>query len=1316
MNKVHSASRVEHVNAARQRWKEKLFDLGRRNNLLYYRDLNLGSLRLRPSALSETRLQEFLKAGTSLATEVLFEGGSDLQNQRAKLRSIRDQARANREEKGIHTLYMAVGLATWPSPDTGRPPSAPIWLVPIDIEIRGTDGTHMFLKKSGDPVVNPLLIYVLKQQFGVTLAIEDDEDVHFDMPQGLFSIMQKAEEIKGFGVEQAILIGNFSFQKLAMVQDLDVLDDVLVANDVVAALAGDAEARQVLLPPSGQEPNGEAEDDRSPDTDFTVLDADASQLRVIRSVLNGRTGVISGPPGTGKSQTIANILAECVAQGKSVLFVAEKRAALDVVLGRLREAGLEHIALDLAGAERSKQAIANQLGESLHRIREARDVPMESLHRSVAERRNQLNAYVRALHRVRPPWGLSVYDMFGRVLGTPETLRVLTRLDPKVLTQFTDDTQHHIEERLKELAGLDDYKQSPWFQLRLQTPHEASQAIATVARLADAWRRFASVCDDRVLDRFTMGQLVQWIDLSKDTHNLLTHYRHEVYQADLNHLQAALSPGRSGLGHWIHKLIDRDYQSALRDLKIYVHGNQFIAHPIEDVQRLQAQREAWKALGYQEVPELPDNIEEVLQRWQAITEDMAQLVRFGLEFDTLWPNQWDALLQGLATDSVTPHQAVTAFQIQQELGQFGLDRFLDEIRSRDVKPQHWVIAFDHTLYRSALDQILATEPDLLRFSRRHHEQIIGEFQQHDCQRIVLNRRRVARRHAQAAITVLNAHPDQEQLVRQEANKKSRHLALRKFLHQAPEALLALRPCWVASPLQVSQLLAPETLFDLVLFDEASQVLPEDAVPALARGRQAVVAGDRHQLPPTTFFSNSLEEDTEEDPEAYEGFESVLDLMAGLTGSWPLEWHYRSRDERLIAFSNHHIYGNSLITFPGRGHVKPVSHIVVPQMIGQDEDRDSVAAEAERVAVEVIRMAQEHPEQSLGVITMGLKHANRIQMVLDRRLRDHPELTEFFDDKKPDPFFIKNLERVQGDERDAIILSVGYGKDATGRLPYRFGPLLQEGGERRLNVAVTRARSRMIVVSSFDHQDMAPDKKTARGVKLLREFLQYAGTGGDILRETGDASAEPLNGFELLVRDALEARGLQLVPQWGVSRYRLDFAVQHPERPGQFVLAIECDGASYHSAPAARDRDRLRQQQLESLGWRFHRIWSTEWFRDPAREIERAVAAYQDALAHADRDSSVSTAPAPELSKNVDSPVVRGPKPPILANVAIDQHSDREILRLLDWIQSDGQLRTNEELIQELVQQLGFKRKGPRIEARLREIVDTAARRAMRRGH
>ncbi len=333
----------------------------------------------------------------------------------------------------------------------------------------------------------------------------------------------------------------------------------------------------------------------------------------------------------------------------------------------------------------------------------------------------------------------------------------------------------------------------------------------------------------------------------------------------------------------------------------------------------------------------------------------------------------------------------------------------------------------------------------------------------------------------------------------------------------------------------------------------------------------------------------------------------------------LEWHYRSKDESLIAFSNQFIYSNALVTFPSAAQSPPaLSHILIPHR--PHIDRKSSSDEVNKVVELVLKHAKEHPSETLGVITMGIEHADRIDAALNKELSSHPELNEFFDETRSERFFVKNLERVQGDERDAIILSMGYGKKESGSMDYRLGPIGRRGGERRLNVAVTRARYRMTVVSSFSNYDMDDARCTSEGLKFLKGFLKYAANGSPALEEAGEASV-PLNAFEEDVFNALEAKGIELIPQYGVSNYRIDMVAKHPERPGRLVLAIECDGASYHSSYTARDRDRIRQQHLEALGWRFHRIWSTDWFLRRDEEIERTLAAFKAAVEYADRADS-----------------------------------------------------------------------------------------------
>jgi very-short-patch-repair endonuclease len=436
-----------------------------------------------------------------------------------------------------------------------------------------------------------------------------------------------------------------------------------------------------------------------------------------------------------------------------------------------------------------------------------------------------------------------------------------------------------------------------------------------------------------------------------------------------------------------------------------------------------------------------------------------------------------------------------------------------------------------------------------------------------------------------------------------------------------------------SPLMVSQVLPAARLFDVVIFDEASQIVPADAIPSVIRAHQVVVAGDDHQLPPTSFFRQFSDVDPEDDEETVSfgaGFESVLDALRPLLPTAPLNWHYRSRDERLVAFSNERIYGGALTTFPGVLRDDCLRHVVVTQD-GQPGQETSVAAEVAKVVELILEHARTRPEESLGVIALGSRHADRIDLALRAALADADPGTEaFFADDASEPFFVKNLERVQGDERDAIILSVGYGKHPDGRMRYQWGPLLRDGGERRLNVAATRAKHRLTVVSAFSSHEIDPGRVTKAGARLLAEYLEYAGSGGVPMAAAGAGTADP---FEASVRSRLAGYGITVVPQYGVGGYRVDFAVAHPDDPSRMILAVEADGASYRDSGSVRDRDRLRKEHLERLGWRFHRLWSTNWFHDPDDEVTKLREAYGKAVAAA------PPAATPEPAEEPESPEV-----------------------------------------------------------------------------
>ncbi|SJZ72429.1 Superfamily I DNA and/or RNA helicase [Pilibacter termitis] len=462
-----------------------------------------------------------------------------------------------------------------------------------------------------------------------------------------------------------------------------------------------------------------------------------------------------------------------------------------------------------------------------------------------------------------------------------------------------------------------------------------------------------------------------------------------------------------------------------------------------------------------------------------------------------------------------------------------------------------------------------------------------------------------------------------EILKKELTKKARLLPTRKLIENLPTLLPRLKPCIMMSPLTVSTYFSSNSdwEFDLVIFDEASQVRPEFAVAAISRGKQVIVAGDSKQMPPTSFF-NSSSENEEDDEEDIQDLESILDELSVKIPETYLNWHYRSKDESLITFSNKKFYNDRLFTFP-TDNLDVHSNVRFTHVEnGVWESKYGNTIEAEKVTQLIYDFAVNYPEKSLGVVAFGKSQTEIIEdKVLELR-EQHKELESFFDENKSEPFFIKNLENVQGDERDIIILSVGYGKDPQGKLRMNFGPLIQSGGERRLNVAVSRSRETMHVVSSLRGIDLSVDKSNNENLVVFRDFLEFAekGVGAligyNLLEE--DHGTEFDSDFEENVYDYLTQRGYKVHTQVGASGYRIDMAVIHPNIPGRYVLAIECDGAAYHSSRTARDRDRLRQEILESKGWSFYRIWSTTWIHDNQNEkirlidtIEKAIQEYSE---------------------------------------------------------------------------------------------------------
>lgn len=613
-------------------------------------------------------------------------------------------------------------------------------------------------------------------------------------------------------------------------------------------------------------------------------------------------------------------------------------------------------------------------------------------------------------------------------------------------------------------------------------------------------------------------------------------------------------------------------------------------------------------------------------RLQAATQSLAALLGPGeapaRALDALTP----AAIAARGKDILANTRALRAWcawnRVAGEARARGLVALVTALEQGDIANGLAKAAFAVNYCRWWLRAAVDTEPLLTRFVAAEHEQAIADFRQLDQRLAELARDCIRANLRKSTPESQDVHKTSEWgILRREMEKKRRHMPLRQLMDKLPTALPSLTPCLLMSPLSIAQYLPPgKASFDLVVFDEASQIPVWDAIGAMARGRRVIVVGDPKQLPPTNFFNRAEDEDADDEVEIGGDMESILDecLSAGLPRQ-RLNWHYRSRHESLIAFSNHRYYGGSLVTFPSPvTDDRAVSMTLVEGAFYDKGGSRTNQAEAKAVVADIMRRLNDPgfvaTGWSIGVVTFNSQQQKLIEDLLDEERRKNPTLDRFFTDDLAEPVFVKNLENVQGDERDLMYFSITYGPDQSGRVSMNFGPLNKDGGERRLNVAVTRAKHQLRVFTCLSPDHIELSRTKAKGVADLKLFLEYARRGSKALvEEVAGSTGDFDSPFEEIVADALSRRGWTVHPQVGVSSFRIDLGVVDPDRPGGYLVGVECDGAAYHRAATARDRDKLREQVLRGLGWEIVRTWSTDWWYDAESAAERLDAALRAVL-------------------------------------------------------------------------------------------------------
>ena len=1275
------------INSRIESWKKSLLDMTKRNRLLWYKPYRIGSLKLEEKYfddyiesvlkevdklasngktwefITETDQVEVIEDSNKDEDEVADEALEIIKERTKALSNIYKKVKQESEEKGLNIGYIAVGFLEWYEREDAQVKiKTPLILVPIKIEQDGRRAPFRISLNTDEQIsLNPIIKKKFETDFDITLNdFSSDSDTNSMLSTYLSELRREISEESNWTIKDDIIIDTFSFQNLAIWNDLDKNRDLVTDNPFSRILAGGSLVDEGFSYESGEP---DLEKVKSKDN-LNIYEVDSSQQEAIYRAKKGESFVIQGPPGTGKSQTITNIIAEMLYLGKRVLFVSEKQAALDVVYHKLEKKNLSDFCLILHNSKAKKQNVRDQIAKSLELSSKRNSVTDEALkiYDDLDEKRKSLNLYAEKLHEKFDD-GTTPYVLIGEI----SKLRSVKDLVFDMPNDFNWDADYNTE--IADLFyAIDEYGKSfidntnhfadnywKYYQGELgnTTRREVQEKIGNIndsiftekINALDLKNIYSTSKElFNLLDLIPFSQSEHG-DLEKTVENILT-TQNQV--KEINQKIKDLEKDNSENKTKILENFSQDFMALDNPndyyKKLVNKYNSFFSRLSGDYKGLVNKLNACslRKMKYNDYVDSLNMLISYNTNMAAITgyeKDMPSLnLKIKTAFDKLVSSAKSKktevllLLEKLDFDSLPDYQHYVETRAGL-LDKYKLHDFVVKIEDSDMTYNSSEIA-DIFKKRFLILSLEMTDFDrkYSRYNHTAHDSDVNMFREYDKKIFEISAARIRcklfSKMPNFSLFANQAHGGEIQLLQRELKKKNRLMPTRTLIKSLPIVLPALKPCMMMSPLTVSSYFGmnPNWKFDVVIFDEASQVKPEYAITSIIRGEQVIVAGDSKQMPPTNFFDAMDDDDDKynEDNPQIDNLESILDEMSATFPDVYLNWHYRSKDESLITFSNNKFYNSRLATFPASSVNGSLGVSFVYCENGIWESKGGNRPEAEMIAEIVLEHIKTQPERSLGVVTFGKSQENTINEAIDK-LRDmHPECEFFFNENNTESFFVKNLERIQGDERDRIIISCGYGKDKSGSFAMRFGPLAMAGGERRLNVAISRARRAMTVVSSFRANEIRGTESNPQR-KLIRDFIDYAEHGMSALlgdnQKGEDYSPTFDSSFEEDVYNVLINNGYKLRTQVGSSGYKIDIAVLHPEIDGRYILAIECDGVAYHSSRTARDRDILRQKILESQGWKFHRIWSTDWYHDNANSQKRLFSAIQNAIDNYGKDNS-----------------------------------------------------------------------------------------------
>ena len=1274
---------------------------------------------------------------------------TELQN---ALKYVYRTARTSLEENGANSLFLALGMLKWyETAKSEQPRYAPILLLPVDI-IRKSGSSYIIRKRDEDIILNITLVELLKQNFRINLDVlkelpKDESGVDVKL---IFTYFRRAIiEQKKWNVIEESMLGLFSFNKFVMWNDIHSNADKLKENVVVASLIEKQDKQDAVT----DVVDARVIDKENVPMDFAIpLDVDSSQMEAIVESGRGRSFILHGPPGTGKSQTITNMIANALYQGKRVLFVAEKMAALSVVQSRLEKINLAPFCLELHSNKATKKHFLEQMDEVLKvtKIKSPEDYAQKS--EELFRERKELISYMEALHQ-KASSGLSLYECISEYLSISEE-ETNAGLPPKeaITASFIEKCKSQIEQIDAILGIVGQPCRHALFGLEpIDNKQDTLDAIQALLQ------EFSSAHDRLVSQLNTLNSSIpfglkteadlKWLDMfaahaastirSEEMHGQITsNFSEDILRIDVNayrrewetvkskwfipryfakkkflkSLQVYGQVFESGIEETIQQVAD--YKRAIWNLG--TQAEEMVAFAHENGFRHQERQDAYEAyLGHQPTTRRKEflfDAEAVIstnKKLNALTEKLKTL--------TVEKKEKAYLVSHVGQWLDNYYQIRDWYHWvdkRQELKRMGIQPVIGMVED-GTEPVRAINALLKGMYHQLINVTIDENQQLRMFNGLKFRQKIEKYKQDAVRFQELSKQELYCKLASKvpSTSAATAEGSEISILKRNIANGGRGNSIRSILDNIPTLLPRLCPCMLMSPISVAQYIDLNAdKFDLVIFDEASQMPTSEAVGAIARGKSLIVVGDSKQMPPTSFFSTTQVDEEESD---IDDMESILDDCITLSlCEHQLNWHYRSKHESLIAFSNSQYYGNDLLTFPSvDDHVARVRLVPVNGIYDKGHTRSN-PEESKAIVNEIIRRLSDSELQkySIGVVSFSKVQGDRIEDDLIEELDKHPDLKEIAYNSK-EPVFVKNLENVQGDERDVILFSIGYGADKNGRVSMNFGPLNNAGGERRLNVAVSRARYEMIVYSTLKASQIDLNRSHAKGVEGLKGFLEYAETG-KLPFVSGNGLADNRNVMVSQICDALQQKGYLTESFVGRSNFKVDIAVSTREHPDRFILGLLCDGKSYYETKTTRDREIVQLGVLRMLNWRVMRVYSIDWYENQERTLSQILQELKDAesgiVQEDTQEETVSFVFDAEKIKGagVSDSVVRneGMKPYKecdLETMHIDKDSfnpyDDQYVKIIKSILKDEQPTTESYLCKRLAKVLGFGHAGANIQ-------------------